>query len=123
MIKQIDTLVIPPTLSGNVEPFNADSRRRTTGGRLITKMSLFEKWRATLNYENRSVSLDFQHALYAKCQEMRRTALPVTFISPRDGQAYTVNMKCTQPLPAKVTMQRQGMPLYYTNIGAVFEEV
>lgn len=123
MIFQIDDLVIPPTLSGNAEKFNADNQRRTTGGRLITKISLFEKWRATLNYEGRSVPLSLQRALYEKCRDMRYVARPVTFVSPYDGHTYTVNMKCTQPLPPKVTLQDRGNPLFYTNIGAVFEEV
>lgn len=123
MILQIDNLVIPPTLSGNAETFNADSSRRTVGGRLITKTSSFEKWRATLNYEGRSIPLDLQRSLYVKCREMRSVSRPVVLVSPYNGQIYTIDMKCTQPLPPKVTMHINGNPLFYTNIGAVFEEV
>ena len=123
MILQIDTLMIPNTLSGNAEMFNADSRRRTVSGRLITKMSTFEKWRATLFYEGRAIPQDFMKELYRKCREMRRTALPVTFISPYDFMTYTVMMRCTEPFPPKLMHIVNSRPQFYSNCGAVFEEV
>ena len=122
MILKIDDLIIPETLSGNIERFNADIDVRTVSMRLIRKMSINEKWRATLNYEGRTMPIEYLRALYAKCKDMRKNPKPVTFISPYDSLQYTVSMFCTQPFPPKLLHIYQGTPMWYSNIGAVFEE-
>ena len=123
VIISIGGLQIPETLSGNVEPFNADSVRRANSGDLIVKLSPWEKWRATLNYENRAVPTAFRLALYAQATSMRTTAAPVTFISGEDDQTYTVDMLCLQRFPLKVALIRDYAPEFFTGAGAVFEEI
>ena len=122
----IGDLHIPDTLSLNAELFNSDNQRRTVSGRLITKLAPSQKWRVTLDYEDRTTDLanpGLRVALYAKCQEMRTSNAPVTFKSPYDDQEHTVLMKCIKPLPPKVTYLGGDNPSLYVNCGATFEEI
>ena len=123
MIRQIDDLIIPETISGNAELFNADKLQRTVSMRLVRKSSMAEKWRVTLNYEGRAIFPELRLALYNKCRTMRGTAGSVTFVSPYDGITYTVQMLCTQPFPPKMLSIYEGSPFFYSNCGAAFEEV
>jgi hypothetical protein len=123
VIVSIGGLQIPDTLSGNVESFNADSRRRAISGKLISKLAPWEKWRATLNYEGRAVLREFRIALYTQARSMRSAAAPVTFVSPEDGATYVVDMLCIQRFPAKVASILDHTPEFFTGCGAVFEEV
>jgi len=122
MIISIGGLVIPETLSGNVEQFNKDSRRRTVSERLIIKLSPKQVWRATLNYEGRAIPSEYRVDLYNKCRAMRNVAEPVVFVSPYDGLIYSVDMFCTEPFPPKLVHIVNNIPVAYASCGAVFEE-
>lgn len=123
MVLQIDDLKLPPSISGSAELFNRDSQKRTVSGRLITKLDTSEKWRLTVSYEESALTLDFQARFYAKCLEMRSGALPVTFISPYDGEEYTVTAKCVSRAAPSAFSLFKRRPEYYIKAGAVFEEV
>ena len=123
MIKQIDTLLLPPSITGAAELFNADTQKRTVSRRLITKLDPVEKWRVTVSFETFSLSLAFQSEFYAKCLEMRATAKTITFISPYDGTEKTITAKLvSRTTPSPVNLYK-GVPQIYKRVGAVFEEI
>jgi hypothetical protein len=123
MIKQIDNLKLPPSLSGSTELFNRDTQRRTVSGRLITKLDTTEKWRVTVSFDAVSLSLPFQAEFYNKCLEMRLQAKQIIFVSPYDGAEKTITAKCIGKSIPSPTNLYGGKPQFYTKIGAVFEEV
>lgn len=123
VIKSIGGLEIPPTLSGNAEKFNADSTRRTVSMRMITKFSPTEKWRVTLDYEDRAITLDSQRKLYAKINSMRKSPEIIVFEDPETGDVLYLKMRTTQSFSPRITTHNRNKPTLYTNAGAVFEEI
>lgn len=124
MIRNIDDLIVPATLSSVAEKFNQDKVNRTVSMRQIRKLSPNEKWRITLNYGTATVPKEFQLALYEKCKYMRRYELPITFVNPYTFEEVTAYMTCTSSLPPKVLYYDENdNPKFYGNVGATFEEV
>lgn len=123
MIKEIDGLKLPPSISGGAELFNRDTQRRTVSGRLITKLDSKEKWRVTVSFEAFSLSLDFQAKFYAKCLAMRAQAKTVAFVSPYDGALKLITAKCISRTAPQALNIYKGAPQIYGGVGAVFEEV
>ncbi|NCC17123.1 MAG: hypothetical protein EOM28_12485 [Clostridia bacterium] len=119
----IDGLKLPEDTSIVIEKQNFDTNRRTVSGRMITKLAPMEKWKITIHFENKTLSLEFQKAFYTKCLEMRSAYGVVSFINPYTGEEVTAKMKCTSkktPSPLDVV---RGRSRAYKTIGATFEEV
>lgn len=123
MIKEIDGLKLPPSITGSAELFNRDTQRRTVSSRLITKLDSKEKWRVTVSFETFSLSLAFQSQFYAKCLAMRAQSKSVAFISPYDGTEKVITAKCVSRVAPRPTNIYKGAPQFYGGVGAVFEEV
>lgn len=123
MIKEIDGLKLPPSISGGAELFNRDFQKRTVSGRLITKLDSTEKWRVTFSFDIASLALSFQAQFYAKCLVMRSTSKSITFVSPYDGTEKTITVKCVSRAMPQALNIYQSKPQLYGGVGAVFEEV
>lgn len=122
MIKQIDDLLLPPSIEDSAELFNDDTQKRTVSRRLITKLNPVEKWRITVSLPF-SLSLEYQAQFYAKCLAMRTTGKTIVFISPYDGSEKTITAKCISRIRPTAVNLYQGAPQIYKSAGAVFEEV
>lgn len=123
LVKQIDTLKLPPSIDETPYLTNRDTNKQTVSGRLITKLDTAEKWVVPVSFEKDSLTISFQAEFYAKCLEMRQTAKSVTFISPYDGTEITITAKCisrTAPQARNIFMRT---PQLYKKIGATFQEV
>ncbi len=119
----IDGLKLPEDTSIVIEKQNFDTNRRTVSGRMITKLAPMEKWKITIHFEDKTLSLDFQKAFYTKCLQMRSAFGIVSFTDPYTGEAVTAKMKCTvKKTPSALDVVR-GRNRVYTSIGATFEEV
>ena len=119
----IDGLKLPEDTSIVIEKQNFDTIRRTVSGRMITKLAPMEKWKITINFENKTLSLEFQKAFYTKCLEMRSSYGVVSFTDPYTGEMVSAKMKCTgKKTPSPLDVVR-GRSRAYKTIGATFEEV
>lgn len=119
----IDGLKLPEDTSIVIEKQNFDTIRRTVSGRMITKLAPMEKWKITVNFENKTLSLEFQKAFYTKCIGMRSAYGVVSFTDPYTGEMVSAKMKCTvkrTPSPLDVV---RGRNRAFKTIGATFEEV
>ncbi len=123
MILDIDGLKLPPHLGCTAELIGSDTQRQTVSGRLITKYDAAEKWKLTLSLDGVVLSTEYQAQFYAKCMELRRTARPVTFVSPYTGETVTALCKCIRRDAPGVGEVLGGRPRFYTKAGAVFQEV
>ncbi len=123
MIKSIDGLLLPPSITGTAEQFNRDSQKRTVSGRLITKLDPVQKWRVTVAFDDFALSLDYQAQFYAKCLAMRLSAKTIVFVSPYDGSEVTITAKCISRSTPQPTNLHKRTPQFYIKAGAVFEEV
>lgn len=123
MILDIDGLKLPPHLGCTAELTNNDTQRQTVSGRLITKYDAQEKWKLTLSLEGVVLSTAYQAQFYAKCMELRRTARPITFLSPYTGEQVTAVCKCIGRDAPGVGALSRRRPQFYTKAGAVFQEV
>lgn len=123
MILEIDGLKLPPHTGCTAELINRDTQRQTVSGRLITKYDAAEKWKLTLSLDGVTLSTAFQAAFYAKCLELRRTARPITFLSPYTGEEITAQCKCISRDAPSIGALVRRRPRYYTKAGAVFQQV
>lgn len=123
VIKSIGELNIPPTLSGNAEIFNSDSIRRTVSMRMIKKISSVQKWRVTLNYEGRAINPEYQHKLYDKINSMRTIPETIIFENPQTGEIVSAKMLYTEAFSPIIVSHDNTNPKFYSNSGAVFEEI
>ena len=123
MILSIDGLALPPHLTCTAEIVNRDVQRQTVSGRLITKYDAAEKWKLSLSLDDVVLETAYQAAFYAKCALMRRTARPVTFLSPYTGELITAQCKCIERASPAAAALYQGRPRFYRKAGAVFQEI
>ena len=123
MIKSIDGLLLPPSITGSAELFNRDTQKRTVSGRLITKLDPVQKWRVTVSFDDFALSLDYQAQFYAKCLAARLSAKTIVFVSPYDGTEVTISAKCISRSVPEPTNLYQRIPQFYTRAGAVFEQI
>ena len=119
----IDGLKLPEDTSIVIEKQNFDTNRRTVSGRMITKLAPMEKWKITVNFENKTLSLEFQKSFYTKCLQMRSSFGIVNFTNPYTGESVSAKMKCTAKKTPSALDVLRGRTRAYKAIGATFEEV